>query len=157
MTALAATAGQNGTTALGAGTNQEAVRTGTLDLGGLVGTLGSHDISLPSRQKVSKNHLSVPCSPTAPTTVTGRLLNNNPPTLFTGQTKKNLSFLGMQKAGQTEAFPTKIAGTTRAKNQGAQPVPLKKPDIKPHFALSCQPPRPGMTRKKDVFTFIHRI
>ena len=42
MTALAATAGQNGTTALGAGTNQEAVRTGTLDLGGLVGTLGSH-------------------------------------------------------------------------------------------------------------------
>lgn len=43
VTALAATTGQNGAAALGAGADEEAVRAGTLGLGRLIGTLGSHD------------------------------------------------------------------------------------------------------------------
>ena len=46
VTALGATAGKHAAAALGAAANQEAVRTGTLDLGRLVGTFGSHDGSL---------------------------------------------------------------------------------------------------------------
>ena len=45
MSALGATASENATTALRAAANQEAVRTGTLDLGRLIGTFGSHDFS----------------------------------------------------------------------------------------------------------------
>ena len=45
MTALGTTASENATTALRAAANQEAVRTGTLDLGRLIGTFGSHDFS----------------------------------------------------------------------------------------------------------------
>ena len=56
MTALAATASQNGAAALGAGADQEAVRAGTLDLRGLIRTLGSHDISLPSSQRKTMNN-----------------------------------------------------------------------------------------------------
>lgn len=47
MTTLCTTASEDTTTALGAGTNQEAVRASTLDLRGLIRTLGSHDKSLP--------------------------------------------------------------------------------------------------------------
>ena len=47
MTTLAAATSQNSATALGAGTDQKAVRADTLDLGGLIRTLGSHDNSLP--------------------------------------------------------------------------------------------------------------
>lgn len=47
VTALTATTSQNGAAALGARTNQEAMRASTLNLRRLIGTLGSHDISLP--------------------------------------------------------------------------------------------------------------
>lgn len=44
MTALGATTSQNATTALRTAANEEAVSAGTLGLGGLIGTLGSHDV-----------------------------------------------------------------------------------------------------------------
>ena len=43
MTPLGAATSENVTTALGAGANQEAVRTDTLDLGRLISTFGSND------------------------------------------------------------------------------------------------------------------
>lgn len=43
MTSLGAAAGENVPAALGAGANKETVRAGTLGLGRLIGTLGSHD------------------------------------------------------------------------------------------------------------------
>jgi hypothetical protein len=45
MTALGATAGENAAAALRAAADQKAVRAGTLDLGRLIGTFGSHDES----------------------------------------------------------------------------------------------------------------
>ena len=52
MTALGATTGQNATAALRAAANEEAVSAGALGLGGLIGTLGSHDdVSFVSREK----------------------------------------------------------------------------------------------------------
>ena len=60
MTALSATASENATTALRAAANQEAVRTSTLDLGRLIGTLGSHDVvSFVSREKLVETELSL--------------------------------------------------------------------------------------------------
>lgn len=46
MTALGTTTCEHETAALGAGANEETVRADTLDLGGLIGTLGSHDCFL---------------------------------------------------------------------------------------------------------------
>lgn len=54
MTALGTTTSEHETAALGAGTNEETVRADTLDLGGLIGTLGSHDESLPSVNSFKK-------------------------------------------------------------------------------------------------------
>lgn len=54
MTALGATASEHEAAALGARTNEEAMRANTLDLGGLIGTLGSHDESLPSVNSLKK-------------------------------------------------------------------------------------------------------
>ncbi len=54
MTTLGATTSEHETAALGAGTNEEAMRANTLDLGGLIGTLGSHDESLPSVNSFKK-------------------------------------------------------------------------------------------------------
>ena len=51
MTALGTTTSEHETAALGAGANEETVRADTLDLGGLIGTLGSHDVSFVSREK----------------------------------------------------------------------------------------------------------
>ena len=54
MTALGTTTCEHETAALGAGANEETVRADTLDLGGLIGTLGSHDESLPSVNSFKK-------------------------------------------------------------------------------------------------------
>lgn len=54
MTALRTTTSEHETAALGTGTNEEAVRADTLDLGGLIGTLGCHDESLPSVNSFKK-------------------------------------------------------------------------------------------------------
>ena len=44
VTTLRTTTGKNETSAASTGTDQKAVRTSTLDLGGLICTLGSHNI-----------------------------------------------------------------------------------------------------------------
>lgn len=58
VTALGATTSQNATTALRTAANEEAVSAGTLGLGGLIGTLGSHDVvSFVSREKLVETGL----------------------------------------------------------------------------------------------------
>ena len=60
MTALGTTTCEHETAALGAGANEETVRADTLDLGGLIGTLGSHDVvSFVSREKLVETELSL--------------------------------------------------------------------------------------------------
>ena len=56
MTALGAATGENVAAALGAGADEEAVRAGTLGLGRLVGTLGSHDEFLSENTEVNVLH-----------------------------------------------------------------------------------------------------
>lgn len=53
MTSLGATASENAAAALGAGANKETVRAGTLGLGRLIGTLGSHDEFLSENARAS--------------------------------------------------------------------------------------------------------
>ena len=58
LAALGATTSQNATTALRTAANEEAVSAGTLGLGGLIGTLGSHDVvSFVSREKLVETGL----------------------------------------------------------------------------------------------------
>ena len=60
VTALGATTSQNAATALRTAANEEAVSAGTLGLGGLIGTLGSHDVvSFVSREKLVETELSL--------------------------------------------------------------------------------------------------